>query len=50
MGSSADYARADHDHGLPAAPDPRHEVLMASGVTPPDPLVSSDGYDWLYSS
>lgn len=28
----------------------RHEVLMASGITPPDPLISSDGTDWLYSS
>ncbi len=26
------------------------EVLMASGVTPPEPIVSSDGTDWLYSS
>ena len=25
------------------------EVLMASGITdPPDPMVSSDGTDWLY--
>ena len=34
---------------IAAATIPRREVLMATGVTdPPDPLVSSDGADWLY--
>lgn len=27
---------------------PHREVLMATGVTPPEPLESSDGYDWTY--
>jgi hypothetical protein len=26
------------------------QVVMESGVTPPAPLVNSDGTDWLYSS
>lgn len=29
-------------------PTGRREVMMASGVTPPEPLASSDGYDLLY--
>lgn len=27
-----------------------HELLFATGVTPPDPVISSGGVDWLYSS
>lgn len=29
-------------------PPPRREVLMATGVSPPEPLETSDGYDWTY--
>lgn len=45
-GVATGYSRGDHTHGTPAG---RYEVLMASGVTdPPDPVVSTDGADWLY--
>lgn len=33
-------AEGDHTHGF--------EVLMADGVTPPDPLTTEDETDWLY--
>lgn len=26
------------------------EVIMTTGVTPPDPVLNSDGDDWVYSS
>ena len=27
-----------------------HEVIMVTGVTPPDPVLNSAGDDWVYSS
>lgn len=47
-GSAAIAARRDHTHGAPASFG--GEVIMTSGVVPPDPVLNSAGDDWLYSS
>lgn len=50
-GADGSVAWAEPESGTtppPETPPARWEVLMASGVTPPEPLTSSDGFDWLY--
>lgn len=56
-GAGASYGDVPFFDGVHYVPQPmsgvgaggHREVLMASGVTsPPEPLESSDGTDWLY--
>jgi hypothetical protein len=49
VGTSTDYARADHTHGSPAEPAGgagRWEVLLTEDGS--EPLTTEDGLDWLY--